>query len=91
MALIQTMREKLFLYLDNFKKGLKMRKAKVRLFIDQYGYKYYASTLKELKEKHYLKGKISKMYVDRKDKVYHIGYVIGQNWLTEFSPVEKEI
>jgi len=61
------------------------------LFIDQYGYKYPCNYIKDLKDVHYLSGKISKMYVDGKDgKTYHVGYVIGQHWLTAYKPYRKE-
>ncbi len=59
-----------------------------RLFIDQYGNRFYASTIKELKQN--LIGAVSKMYVDRKGESFHIGYVIGQHWLTEYAAVERK-
>jgi hypothetical protein len=66
-------------------------RGKLTLYIDQYGQRYYAYTLKELKQKHYIPGKISKMYVNGKDgKTYHIGYVIGQYWLTAYIPIRQE-
>jgi hypothetical protein len=67
-------------------------KGKLTLYVDQYGNKYYAYTLKELKERHYIPGKVSKMYVDGKDgKTYHIGYVIGQFWLKAYRPIRQEV
>ena len=34
-------------------------------------------------------GRVSKMYVDKKDgRSVHIGYVVGQHWLTAYQRVE---
>lgn len=56
------------------------------LYIDQYGNKFFASTVKELREK-VGGGRISKMYLDTASgKVLHVGYVIGQHWLTAYAP-----
>ena len=65
-------------------------KGKRLLYIDQYGYKYYASTVKELRSQIGMGGsRVSKMYVDKVDgSIAHIGYVIGQYWLTAYQPVE---
>lgn len=61
------------------------------LYIDQYGSKFFATTIKDLKEQ-IGRTKASKMYVDGKDgKTYHIGYVIGDHWLTAYQPVRKEV
>ena len=67
------------------------RKAK-RLFIDQYGNKFFASTVKELRSKIGMGGSsVLKMYVDRKDgSTVHVGYVIGQHWLSMYTPVFAE-
>jgi hypothetical protein len=65
---------------------------KLILYIDQYGQKYFCRYVKELKTKHYLSGKISKMYVDSKDgNCYHKGYVIGKHWLTAYIPYKQEV
>lgn len=53
-----------------------------KLYVDQYGANYYASTLKELKEN--LSGKVSIMYIDTKDGYSKAGYVIGDLWLTRY-------
>ena len=61
-----------------------------RLFVDQYGNQFGAKTVRELREK--VGGRCSKMYVDRRDgTMVHIGYVIGQHWLTMFAPVELPV
>jgi len=53
------------------------------LFIDQYGDREWATTLKELKGK--CPGRVSKMYFDRKDgTARHAGYVIGPRWFTAY-------
>lgn len=55
------------------------------LLVSQYGDKFYASSLKELRQK--VPGHVSRMYVDRKDgAVCHVGYVIGRLWLTAYKP-----
>ena len=61
------------------------------LYLDQYGNKFFAKTVKELKSQ-LGKTKASRMFVDSKDgKTYHIGYVIGQHWLTAYEPIRKAI
>ena len=61
----------------------------IKLYISQYGDKFYAKTLKELREQ--IPGRCSKMYVDRNGKTFEVGYVIGQLWLTTYVPLEKEL
>lgn len=61
----------------------------IKLYISQYGDRFYAKTLKELREQ--IPGRCSKMYVDRKGKTLDIGYVIDQLWLTAYQPIEKEV
>ena len=66
-------------------------KNKTRLYINQYGEKYFAKSIKELRRKVENGGsRVSKMYIDRKDgnETIHIGYVIGKHWLTAYAPVE---
>lgn len=64
------------------------KKAK-RLFIDQYGNKFFAHTVKDLRAQIGMGGsKVEKMYCDRMDgSVIHTGYVIGKHWLTMYAPV----
>jgi len=58
------------------------------LYLDQYGNKFFARTVKELHQQ--IGGKISKMYVDKTDgTTKHVGYVIGQRWLTAHAPIER--
>lgn len=60
----------------------------MRFFIDQYGKCHRAATVRELRQN--LGGRCSKMYVDKKDgTTVHIGYVVGQLWLTEVQRVER--
>jgi hypothetical protein len=60
------------------------------LYIDQWNGRFWASTVKELRQQ--LRGRVSKMYVDKKDgRTLHIGYVVGQHWLTAYQRVEKEV
>ncbi len=62
--------------------------------IDQYGQTYHGlgqHPRKELIER-IGSGHVSKMYLDKKDgSVVHVGYVIGQHWLTlyEVKPFER--
>lgn len=68
-----------------------MKKTKMRLYVDQYGDKIIASTVKELKEKSG-PGRVYKMFIDSADgKTYHTGYVIGQLWYTMYEPVRNEV
>lgn len=60
----------------------------MRTFIDQYNQVWNASSIKELKMK-IGKTRAEKMYVDSKKGAIHIGYVIGELWLTEYKRVEK--
>ena len=73
-----------------------MLKGKLTIFIDQYGNVFKARTLKDLKENMGCRGKISKMYCDVPDKegkttTYHIGYVIGDHWLTAYTNCKEPI
>ena len=63
-----------------------MKEKPVKLFISQYGDKFYAKTVKELREQ--IPGRCSKMYIDRGDEMYHVGYVIGNLWLSMYIPYE---
>lgn len=63
---------------------------KLTLFIDQWGSRFWAKTVKELRGQIGLGGsRVSRMYRDKKDgSVVHCGYVIGGHWLTAYQPVE---
>ena len=62
----------------------------MRLFIDQDGNKFWAKNVKDLKRQ--VRGSCVRMMRDRKDgTTIHVGYVIGQQWLVEFAPVEKVV
>lgn len=65
-----------------------MSKKQMKLFVSQYGDKFYAKTIKELREQ--IPGRCSKMYIDRKGKTLHVGYVIGKLWLAMYAPIEVE-
>lgn len=64
---------------------------KPTLYIDQYGSKYWATTVRDLRAKVGMGGsRVRKMYVDKKDgKSVHIGYVVGDHWLTAYQRVER--
>lgn len=61
-----------------------------RLYVDQYNNVIYASSVKDLQEKAG-GGRITRMYRDRKDKQYHVGYVVGQRWFSMYQPLEIEV
>ncbi len=65
-------------------------KGKPTLYIDQWGSRWWAKTVKELRSQIGMGGgRVSKMYVDKKDgRSAHIGYVVGQHWLTAYQRVE---
>lgn len=60
------------------------------LYLDQYGSRFWANNVRELRKQVGMGGsKVSKMYRDKKDgSIVHVGYVIGQHWLTAFRKVE---
>lgn len=61
--------------------------------IDQYGETYHNLRYprKQLMEMHGIRH-VSKMYVDRRGKTFHVGYVVGRCWITLYhvKPFEKE-
>ena len=63
---------------------------KQTLYFDQWGNRFWAKTVKELRRK--IEGggsRVGKMYRDKKDgSIVHVGYVIGSHWLTAYRPVE---
>jgi hypothetical protein len=60
------------------------------LYVSQYGDKFYAKTVKELREQ--VKGRCGKMYIDDIDgSACHVGYVIGSLWLTAYVPLVKKL
>jgi len=59
-----------------------------KLFVDQYGNKFYAKNPKHLKEQYGIKGKIERIFNDGVDgKTYWTGYKIGQHWFDLFTPL----
>ena len=66
------------------------QKKQTVLYISQYGDKFYAKTLKELREQ--VSGRCSIMYNDTRDgSTYRSGYVIGDLWLTAYIPLIRPI
>ena len=56
------------------------------LYLDQYGNKWFAKSVKDLREM-LGGGRVTKMYADGKDgKTYHVGYVVGKLWCTPYVP-----
>ena len=63
---------------------------KLMLYVDQYGNRYCAKTVKELRSQ-IENGwcRVNKMYVGKTDgRVVHVGYVIGPHWFTAYVPYE---
>jgi hypothetical protein len=61
------------------------------LYIDQYGQRIGASTVKELREK-VGGGRVFKIYRDKKDgAVVHVGYGVGGRWFDAYQPVEVRV
>jgi len=66
-------------------------RGKTTLFVDQYGSKVYAKTVKELVTVAG-GGKVSKMYQDGMGGLsYHVGYVVGKRWFTAFVPFSAKV
>jgi hypothetical protein len=62
----------------------------LKVAIDQYGNRFYFSTVKELREQ--ISGRCSRLFQDSKDgTTYHVGYRIGEHWLNIYEQVRKEI
>ena len=69
---------------------MKTKNKQVTLYISQYGDRFYSYTLKELRAK--IRGRCERMMVDGADgHVYHVGYVIGQLWLTAYAPIRNAV
>lgn len=66
-----------------------MKKERI-MYLDQYGYKYFAKTIAELKKQvsPYGNPRVAKMYQDGKDgKTYHVGYIVGSAWCAAYKPI----
>lgn len=63
-----------------------------KLYIDQYGNRFMAKTVRELRKQIAMGGsRVSCMYMDKKDgSTVQTGYVIGGHWLTAFVPYERK-
>lgn len=60
------------------------------LYIDQWGNRFGASTVRELCQKAGY-SRARRMYQDKKDgRSVHVGYVIGPHWCTAYQPYEGE-
>lgn len=64
---------------------------KQTLYIDQWGNRFWAKTVEELRKQIGSGGsRVSKMYCDKKDgRSVHVGYVVGNHWCTAYQPVER--
>jgi hypothetical protein len=72
------------------KENIMAVKSGITLYIDQYGDKWYANTVKSLC-KQIGRSKARRMYIDKKDgSTKHIGYVVGNLWCTAYKPVEMD-
>ena len=64
-----------------------MLHGKFTMFVDQWGNRWTACTLREL-HKQIGGGFISKMYEDDSNgKTYHVGYIIRNHWCRAYAPV----
>lgn len=64
----------------------------MKLYVDQYGNKFYARTVKELRKQIANGGsRVSCMYRNRGNQVFKIGYVIGDHWLAAYKPLEEKV
>lgn len=63
---------------------------KFTLYLDQWGNKFTASSVRELRGQIGMGGsRVSKMFREKQDgRTVHVGYVIGRHWLEAFQPVE---
>ena len=57
------------------------------LYIDQFGNKWGASTVAELRS-NIGGGRVAKMYRDVAGGAVHCGYIVGAHWCTAYRPVE---
>lgn len=75
------------------KKSSNSKKGQQLLYVDQYGDRFYASTVKELREQIGLGGsRVRPMYFDGKDgKLYKCGYVVGKHWCDAYAPHYTEV
>lgn len=63
-----------------------------KLYLDQYGNRFYAATVKDLRKQIGGGGsKVSIMYRDSGKDVLRVGYVIGEHWLNEYLPNFRKV
>lgn len=66
-------------------------RGRMMLYIDQYGNRYVAATVADLKRQ-VGPGRVSRVYVDGRDgHTYHVGYRIGSTWLTAYNMVRNRV
>ena len=69
---------------------MKNKEKQVTFYVSQYGDKFYAYTLKQLRTQ--LSGRCQRMMQDGPNgEIHHVGYVIGPLWLTAYAPLIKSI
>ncbi len=64
------------------------------MYLDQYGYRYFARSRKELVKSvcPYSKPRVAIMYADKKDgRTVRTGYVVSHHWLTAYKPYETAV
>jgi hypothetical protein len=66
------------------------QKQPIRMWLDQHGNHFVARTVKQA-HAYCGGGRVSRMFVHTKDgRFVHVGYIIGERWLTCFVRWEKE-
>ena len=65
-------------------------RGKTMLYVDQYGTRIYAKTVRELRAQVDMGGgRVFKIYRDLKDgRTVHVGYGVGNRWFDAFAPVQ---
>ena len=58
------------------------------LYVDQYGARVYARTVADLASQ-CGRRRAARMYQDRGERTYHVGYIVAGRWFTAYAPKER--
>jgi hypothetical protein len=65
-------------------------RGKLTLYVDQWGNRFFARTVRELRDK-VGGGRVAKVYRDNPaGGAFHVGYVVGAHWFEAFAPVRLQ-